>query len=251
MSNQVYNTYLLRLADDTLILGQRLSEWCGHGPILEEDIALSNIALDYIGQSTNVFKQLASLVNDGRDEDAIALTRMESEYVNALMLELPNGDYATTIARQYYYSSFYLLYLEQLKNSSDVFLAGFAEKSIKEVKYHLQHATDWMLRLGDGTPESHSRMQHAVNSLWPYLGELFHDDDTDMEAVKEGWGVSREALKTAWTDRLNAVFAEAGLSVPSEAWYHSGGRKGRHTEHMGFLLAEMQFLQRAFPGAKW
>ncbi len=251
MSNQVYNTYLLRLADDTLILGQRLSEWCGHGPILEEDIALSNIALDYIGQSTNVYKQLASLVNDGRDEDAIALTRMESEYVNALMMELPNGDYGTTIARQYYYSSFYLLYLEQLKNSSDHFLAGFAEKSIKEVKYHLQHATDWILRLGDGTPESHSRMQHAVNGLWPYLGELFHDDETDMEAVKEGWGVSREALKTAWTNRVNAVFAEAGLTVPSEAWYHSGGRKGSHTEHMGFLLAEMQFLQRAFPGAKW
>ena len=251
MSNQAYNTYLLRLADDTLILGQRLSEWCGHGPILEEDIALSNIALDYIGQSTNVYKQLASLVNDGRDEDAIALTRMESEYVNALMLELPNGDYATTIARQYYYSSFYLLYLEQLKNSSDVFLAGFAEKSIKEVKYHLQHATDWMLRLGDGTPESHGRMQLAVNNLWPYLGDLFNDDELDIQATKEGWGLSRDDLKITWTDRLNAVFAEAGLSVPSEEWYQRGGRKGRHTEHMGFLLAEMQFLQRAYPGAKW
>jgi len=239
------------LADDTLILGQRLSEWCGHGPILEEDIALSNIALDYIGQSTNIFKQLASLSNDGKDEDAIALTRMESEYLNALMLELPNGDYAATIARQYYYSSFYLLYLEQLKSSSDVFLAGFAEKSIKEVKYHLQHATDWMLRLGDGTPESHSRMQHAVNSLWPYLGEFFLDDELDVQASGEGWGASREALKAAWTDRLNSLFTEAGLTVPSEVWYHSGGRKGRHTEHMGFLLAEMQFLQRAFPGAKW
>jgi ring-1,2-phenylacetyl-CoA epoxidase subunit PaaC len=251
MTNQAYYTYLLRLADDTLILGQRLSEWCGHGPILEEDIALSNIALDYIGQSTNIFKQLASLSNDGKDEDAIALTRMESEYLNALMLELPNGDYAATIARQYYYSSFYLLYLEQLKSSSDVFLAGFAEKSIKEVKYHLQHATDWMLRLGDGTPESHSRMQHAVNSLWPYLGEFFLDDELDVQASGEGWGASREALKAAWTDRLNSLFTEAGLTVPSEAWYHSGGRKGRHTEHMGFLLAEMQFLQRAFPGAKW
>jgi ring-1,2-phenylacetyl-CoA epoxidase subunit PaaC len=251
MSNQAYYTYLLRLADDTLILGQRLSEWCGHGPILEEDIALSNIALDYIGQSTNIYKQLASLSNDDKDEDAIALTRMESEYLNALMLELPNGDYATTIARQYYYSSFYLLYLEQLKSSTDVFLAGFAEKSVKEVKYHLQHATDWVLRLGDGTPESHSRMQQAVNSLWPYLGELFLDDELDLLAIKEGWGASREALKTTWTDRMNAIWMEAGLTVPSEAWYHSGGRKGRHTEHMGFLLAEMQFLQRAFPGAKW
>jgi ring-1,2-phenylacetyl-CoA epoxidase subunit PaaC len=251
MSNQTYYTYLLRLADDTLILGQRLSEWCGHGPILEEDIALSNIALDYVGQSTNLYKYLATLSNDGSDEDSIALTRMESEYLNALMLELPNGDYATTIARQYYYSSFYLLFLEQLKTSSDSFLSGFAEKSIKEVKYHLQHATDWVLRLGDGTPESHSRMQHAVNSLWPYLGELFADDELDVQAKAEGWGVSRVALKTSWTDRLNAVFAEAGLTVPSEEWYHSGGRKGRHTEHMGYLLAEMQFLQRAYPGAKW
>ena len=251
MDNQVYYTYLLRMADDTLVLGQRLSEWCGHGPILEEDIALSNIALDYIGQSTNIYKHLASLTEDGRDEDAIALTRMESEYSNALLMELPNGDYATTIARQYYYSSFYLLFLEHLKGSSDVFLSGFAEKSIKEVKYHVQHATDWMLRLGDGTEESHSRMQQAVSSLWPYLGELFRDDELDVIASKEGWGITRETLKTAWTDRLNALFAEARLTVPTEAWYHYGGRSGRHTEHMGYLLAELQFLQRAYPGAKW
>jgi ring-1,2-phenylacetyl-CoA epoxidase subunit PaaC len=251
MNNQVYYTYLLRMADDTLILGQRLSEWCGHGPILEEDIALSNIALDYIGQSTNIYKHLASLTEDGRDEDAIALTRMESEYSNALLMELPNGDYATTIARQYYYSSFYLLFLEHLKGSSDVFLSGFAEKSIKEVKYHVQHATDWMLRLGDGTQESHSRMQQAVSGLWPYLGELFRDDELDVIASKEGWGISRDALKTAWTDRLNALFAEARLTIPTEAWYHYGGRSGRHTEHMGYLLAELQFLQRAYPGAKW
>jgi ring-1,2-phenylacetyl-CoA epoxidase subunit PaaC len=251
MNNQVYYTYLLRMADDTLILGQRLSEWCGHGPILEEDIALSNIALDYIGQSTNIYKHLASLTEDGRDEDAIALTRMESEYSNALLMELPNGDYATTIARQYYYSSFYLLFLEHLKGSSDVFLSGFAEKSIKEVKYHVQHATDWMLRLGDGTQESHSRMQQAVSGLWPYLGELFRDDELDVIASKEGWGIARDALKTAWTDRLNALFAEARLTVPTEAWYHYGGRSGRHTEHMGYLLAELQFLQRAYPGAKW
>ena len=251
MNNQVYYTYLLRMADDTLILGQRLSEWCGHGPILEEDIALSNIALDYIGQSTNIYKHLASLTEDGRDEDAIALTRMESEYSNALLMELPNGDYATTIARQYYYSSFYLLFLEHLKGSSDVFLSGFAEKSIKEVKYHVQHATDWMLRLGDGTPESHSRMQQAVSGLWPYLGELFRDDELDVIASKEGWGITRDALKTVWTDRLNALFAEARLTVPTEAWYHFGGRSGRNTEHMGYLLAELQFLQRAYPGAKW
>jgi ring-1,2-phenylacetyl-CoA epoxidase subunit PaaC len=251
MSTKEYSSYILRLADDTLILGQRLSEWCGHGPILEEDIALSNIALDYIGQSTNLYKQLVTIENNGRDEDAIALTRMESEYVNLLLCELPNGDYASTIARQYYYSSFYLLFLEQLKGSTDAFLSGFAEKSIKEVKYHLQHATDWMLRLGDGTPESHNRMQHAVDSLWPYLGELFQDDELDSRASHEGWGVSRSSLKAAWLDRLNAIFSEATLSVPAEAWHHTGGRLGRHTEHMGYLLADMQYLQRAFPGAKW
>jgi ring-1,2-phenylacetyl-CoA epoxidase subunit PaaC len=251
MNNQEYYTYLLRLADDSLILGQRLGEWCGHGPILEEDIALSNIALDYIGQATNLYKQLSATANDGRDEDAIALTRMESEYSNLLLLELPTTDYGLIIARQYYYTSFYLLFLEKLTLSSDSFLVGFAEKSIKEVKYHLQHATDWMLRLGDGTPESHSRMQHAVNALWPYLGEMFHEDALDQQAVNDGWGVSKDSLKTHWMDRLQAVFSEAGLTVPTESWHHQGGREGRHTEHMGFLLAELQFLQRAYPGSKW
>ncbi|MFM7233024.1 MAG: 1,2-phenylacetyl-CoA epoxidase subunit PaaC [Flavobacteriales bacterium] len=251
MTNSHYYTYLLRLADDSLILGQRLSEWCGHGPILEEDIALSNIALDYVGQATNLFKQLSDSDTLGRDEDAIALTRQESEYCNLLLLELPNGDYACTIARQYYYSSFYLLFLEQLKLSNDAFLAGFAEKSIKEVKYHVQHATDWMLRLGDGTVESHQRMQQAVNALWPYLGELFSDDELDATSAKEGWGVNRTALKQPWMDRLQALLDECGLELPTESWHHKGGRSGRHTEHMGYLLAEMQYLQRAFPGAKW
>lgn len=251
MSNPNYYTYLLRLADDSLILGQRLSEWCGHGPILEEDIALANISLDYIGQATNLFKQLSALEDLVRDEDAIALTRDETEYVNLLLLELPNGDYATTLARQYYYSSFYLLFLDKLKSRNDVFLAGFAEKSIKEVKYHVQHATDWVLRLGDGTQESHLRMQNAANAIWPYLGELFRMDSIESSGVEEGWAVDRAELLTAWTDRLHAVFAEAGLAVPTEAWHHEGGRRGRHTEHMGFLLAELQFLQRAHPGAKW
>ncbi len=251
MTDSNYYTYLLRLADDSLILGQRLSEWCGHGPVLEEDIALSNIALDYVGQATNLYKQLSSTDSLGRDEDAIALTRQESEYTNLLLLELPNGDYAQTIARQYFYSSFYLLFLEQLKLSSDAFLAGFAEKSIKEVKYHMQHATDWMLRLGDGTAESHQRMQHAVNALWPYLGELFLNDALDESSVSEGWGVNRAALKSSWMDRLQSLFGEARLEIPTESWHHKGGRSGRHTEHMGFLLAEMQYLQRAYPGAKW
>lgn len=251
MSSSNYYTYLLRLADDSLILGQRLSEWCGHGPVLEEDIALSNIALDYVGQATNLFKQLSDADAHGRDEDAIALTRQESEYFNLLLLELPNGDYAHTIARQYYYTSFYILYLEQLKVGTDAFLSGFAEKSIKEVKYHVQHATDWMLRLGDGTPESHQRMQLALNDLWPYLGELFQDDEVDQVAVSEGYGVIRSVLQQVWMDRLMALLDECNLELPSEKWHHTGGRAGRHTEHMGYLLAEMQYLQRAFPGAKW
>jgi len=187
----------------------------------------------------------------GRDEDSIALTRSEAEYTNLLMLELPNGDYAATIARLYFFSSYYLLYLEQLKMSADAFLAGFAEKSIKEVKYHVQHSTDWMLRLGDGTPESHMRMQHAVNDLWPYLGESFKDDTLDISASSESWGVELALLRVPWLDRVQSLMVEANLIVPVESWHHTGGRQGRHTEHMGFLLAEMQYLQRAFPGAKW
>ena len=251
MNNSEYYTYLLRLADDSLILSQRLSEWCGHGPILEEDIALSNIALDYIGQATNLYKVISELDPLQRDEDSIALTRSESEYTNVLLLELPNGDYATTIARLYYYTSFYLLFLERLKMSSDLFLSGFAEKSIKEVKYHVQHTTDWMLRLGDGTSESNQRMQHAVNELWPYLGELFKDDALDSAASSQGWGTERAALQSHWMDRLQSLLTESNLELPAERWHHSGGRQGRHTEHMGFLLAEMQYLQRTFPGAKW
>jgi ring-1,2-phenylacetyl-CoA epoxidase subunit PaaC len=251
MNNSEYYTYLLRLADDSLILGQRLSEWCGHGPILEEDIALSNIALDYIGQATNLYKVISEFDSLQRDEDSIALTRPEAEYTNMLLLELPNGDYATTIARLYYYTSFYLLFLERLKLSSDPFLSGFSEKSIKEVKYHVQHASDWMIRLGDGTAESNERMQQAANELWSYLGELFKDDELDHSASANGWGVERAALQSHWMDRLKALFTEANLELPTERWHHSGGRQGRHTEHMGFLLAEMQYLQRAFPGAKW
>ncbi len=251
MNKEIYNKYIIRLADDALILGQRLSEWCGHGPILEEDIALANISLDYIGQATNLFKQASVADELGRDEDALALARMESEYNNALLLELPNGDYAFTIARQYYYTSFYLLFLERLKQSSDSFLAGFAEKSIKEVRYHVQHAGDWMLRMGDGTEESHTRIQEALHQLWPYLGELFEMDDVERATVEEGYGVDRSLLLDEWKMKLSDLLSEATLTLPESAWHHTGGRHGRHTEQMGFLLAEMQFLQRAYPGAKW
>jgi len=243
--------YTIRLADDALILGQRLSEWCGHGPVLEEDIALANIALDYVGQATNLYKQAAQLDALKRDEDALALTRMENEYNNLLMLELPNGDYAFTIARQYYYTSFYQLFLDKLRASNDFFLSGFAEKSIKELRYHVQHASDWVRRMGDGTEESHKRIQEAVNQLWPYVGEMFLMDALESEMVSAGYAVDRALLVDEWKKQCVALFDEATLVVPTEAWHHKGGREGRHTEHMGYLLAEMQFLQRAYPGAKW
>lgn len=243
--------YTIRLADDALILGQRLSEWCGHGPVLEEDIALANIALDYVGQATILYKHASQLDGLKRDEDALALTRMESEYNNLLMLELPNGDYAFTIARQYYYTSFYLLFLDKLKSSSDTFLGGFAEKSIKELRYHVQHASDWIRRMGDGTAESHRKIQEAVNQLWPYVGEMFSMDSLEMELAKTGYAVDRSVMVDEWKRQCSALFEEATLSLPTEAWHHKGGRDGRHTEHMGYLLAEMQYLQRAYPGAKW
>lgn len=243
--------YTIRLADDALILGQRLSEWCGHGPVLEEDIALANIALDYVGQATNLYKHAVQLDAQKRDEDELALTRMENEYNNLLMLELPNGDYAFTIARQYYYTSFYLLFLDELRASNDTFLSGFAEKSIKELRYHVQHASDWVRRMGDGTEESHRRIQEAVNQLWPYAGEMFLMDSLELELVNAGYAVDRALLVDEWKKQCFALFDEATLVIPTEVWHHNGGREGRHTEHMGYLLAEMQFLQRAYPGAKW
>jgi len=227
--------YTIRLADDALILGQRLSEWCGHGPVLEEDIALANIALDYVGQATNLYKQAAQLDALKRDEDALALTRMENEYNNLLMLELPNGDYAFTIARQYYYTSFYQLFLDKLRASNDSFLSGFAEKSIKELRYHVQHASDWVRRMGDGTEESHKRIQEAVNQLWPYVGEMFLMDALESEMVSAGYAVDRALLVDEWKKQCVALFDEATLVVPTEAWHHKGGREGRHTEHMGYL----------------
>jgi ring-1,2-phenylacetyl-CoA epoxidase subunit PaaC len=243
--------YILRLADDALIIGQRLSEWCGHGPVLEEDIALSNTSLDYIGQATNLFKYASELESAGRDEDAIAFVREETEYKNLLLLELPNGDYANTIARQFFYSVYMHLFLEKQCGVQDEFLSGYAAKSIKEVRYHMQHATDWMLRLGDGTEESHQRMQAAVNHLWSYTGEMFLMDETDRSAFDARYGVDKSVLKSAWNSMVAEVLKQATLDLPEDGWGHSGGRSGKHTEHMGFLLAELQYLQRTYPGAKW
>lgn len=250
LSNPLFE-YLLRIADNSLIYGQRLSEWCGHGPVLEEDIALTNTSLDYIGQATNLLKYAAEIEGEGRDEDALAFLRDAEEYRNLLITELPNGDYANTIARQFLFSSWYLLFLEKLKFSTNVFLAGFAEKSIKEVRYHVQHSSDWMLRMGDGTEESHQRIQNAVDQLWVYTPEFFMSDELDSWALQGGVGVDLSSLESKWNEHVKNILTEATLAIPNDGWGHRGGRQGKHTEHLGFILADMQYLQRTFPGAKW
>lgn len=251
MNNSDLYNYILRIADTSLIYGQRLSEWCGHGPVLEKDIALSNTALDYLGQATSLFKHLAQLEGKGRDEDQIAFLRDTVEYRNLLLTELPNGDYANTVARQYLFTQFYVLYLEKLTSSKDEFLAGFAAKSIKEVRYHLEHSRNWVLRMGDGTQESHERIQNAFNELWSYTGEMFQADELDQLMSAEGIAPDVSELRDEWHDVVSAVISEATLQMPVSGWSHSGSKSGKHTEHLGYILAEMQYLQRAFPGAKW
>ncbi len=243
--------YVLRIADNALIYGQRLSEWCGHGPALEEDIALSNTALDYLGQATSLLKYAAEIEGKGKDEDVLAFHRDVTEFKNLLITELPNGNYANTIARQFFFSSWYLLFLEKLQSSSNEFLNGFAQKSIKELRYHVQHASDWMLRMGDGTEISHQRLQEAVNYLWEYTPEFFMGDELDKWALENGIGVDLIQLESEWKSKVNSVLSEATIDIPADGWGQRGGRLGKHTEHLGFVLAEMQHMQRSFPDAKW
>lgn len=248
--NQLFQ-YTLQLADNALILGQRLSEWCGHGPAVEEDIALTNTALDLLGQATNLFKYAAEVEGMGRNEDQLAFLREATEYSNLLLLELPNGDYAKTIARQFFFSTWYYLYLRELAKSHNEFLKGFAEKSIKEVKYHWQHSSDWVKRMGDGTEESHKKIQNAIDEIWDYTGEMFLMSDVEQIALQENIGVDNTALKSEWRTIVESVLDEATLLCPEEGWTHKGGKQGKHTEHIGFILAEMQYLPKTYPDAKW
>ncbi len=243
--------YYLIIADSLLILGQRLSEWCGHGPAIEEDIALSNVALDYIGQATSLYKEIALKENLGKSEDDYAFLRDAWEYRNVLIVEIPNGDYAKTIARQFVFSTWYYHFLEELEKSNDAFLQGFAQKSIKEVRYHFQHSRDWILRMGGGTEESHRRLQDALNELWEFTGELMTNSAHEMEAIAKGIGVDNVALKDTFDRIVSAVFQEANVTVPADIWMQKGGKEGKHSEHLGFILAELQFLQRAYPNSKW
>lgn len=243
--------YLLRLADTPLILGQRLSELCGHGPVLEEDIAITNIALDLIGQARLLLTHAGRLEGAGRDEDQLAFLRAEGQFRNVTLVELPNGDFGQVMLRNFLVSVYQEHLYSALQSSIDPELVAIAAKSLKETRYHRRHAGDWVVRLGDGTAESHGRMQAALGMLWPYTRELFAGDAVDAAAAAEGIGIAPGSLEAGWRREVAAVLEEATLCIPEDTPFLSQGRRGRHSEHLGHLLAEMQFLQRAHPGATW
>ena len=251
IDRETHVSILLRLADDHLILGHRLSEWCGHAPMLEEDLALPNIALDLIGQARTLYAHAAALEGKGRSEDDLAFLRGEEEFLNLQIVERPNKDFAVTMARQLAYSTFAELAWGQLKASKDEVIAGVAAKAEKECTYHVRHAAEWVIRLGDGTPESHSRMQAGLDDTWMYTGEMFETDAIDAAMIAAGIGFDPKSLQPAWTAAMEQVIAEATLTTPAAGWMQTGGRNGLHTEHLGHLLAQMQVLQRTHPGARW
>lgn len=242
---------VLRLGDNALILGHRLSEWCSKGPILEEDLALANIALDYIGQARILLTYAGEVEGSGKTEDDWAYLRLSADYRNALLVEQANGDFAVTIARQLYYTVFSDLLLDQLQHSKDATLAGYAAKAKKESAYHFRHCSEWLLRLGDGTEESHARMQKGIDELWMYTGDLFATSPDDAQLVKEGIIPDFSSLREPWTKRIAEILTQATLTLPQETWMQEGSRQGLHTEKLSYLLGEMQSLTRAYPGAKW
>jgi ring-1,2-phenylacetyl-CoA epoxidase subunit PaaC len=282
--NQSLINYILHLADNTLILSQRNSEWCGHGPVLEQDIAITNISLDLIGQARSFYQYAAGQINaedpasggefdpqqqedpEGKlTEDSLAYLRGEREYKNCLLTELPNGDWGQTILRQFFFSAYQYDLYQKLQQSKDTTLAAIAEKSLKEVTYHLRWSSEWVIRLGDGTEESHQRIQKALDELWSYTGEFFIPADYETAAANAGIGVDITTLKQPWLNRVREILQEATLTLPpgelvpqqqggpvgAGAWMHTGGKSGQHTEYLGFILAEMQYMQRAYPGAEW
>lgn len=251
MKSPALFTALLRLGDDRLVLGHRTSEWCGHAPILEEDIALANIALDLIGQANLLLQYAGAVEGAGRDQDALAYFREAIEFRNALLCELPKGDFGVTITRHFFHGLFSVLQWEALSHSKDSTIAGIAAKALKESRYHVRHAGEWVIRLGDGTEESHRRAQDAVDLLWPYTGELFMQPVDEAELVTAGLTADVSALEGAWRVQVEDVLGRATLRVPDITWMQRGGRDGRHTEHLGHMLAEMQIVARSHPGAKW
>lgn len=243
--------YVLRLGDSALVLGQRLSEWCGHAPVLEEDIALANTALDLIGQARMLLTHAGQMEGAGRDEDALAFLRDPQAFRNVTLVELPNGDFARTVLRNLLFCAFQEQLWAGLRTSADAGMAAIAAKSAKETRYHVEHAADWCIRLGDGTDESHRRMQEALDHLWPYTAELFTPDPVDEAAVTAGFGPAWASLEGGWQAAVLPVLEEATLAVPARTPFRSTGKGGVHSEHLGHLLAVMQVLPRSHPGARW
>ncbi len=249
MDNKI--AYILQIADNALIIGHRLSEWCGHGPVLEQDIALTNIALDHIGLARNLYQYAAEVEGNGKDEDHYPYKRDVTEWKNLLLCEVENGHFGHTILRQFLFDSFQFYFLHELQNSSDVRLSEIATKSLKETAYHLQYSGDWMIRLGDGTEESHSKMNEAVQDIWIFADEAFEKSKVDELAVKDGYGIDLTKIKSSVQEKRKAIMDEANLQIPDLDWHQSGGKVGKHTEHMGYILSDLQFLQRAYPNATW
>jgi len=238
--------YTLHLADTNLILAQRNAECCGHGPILEQDIAITNISLDQLGQSRNFYQYAATLIGNGATEDSLAYLRTEREFKNCLLAEQPNGDWAQTVLRQFFVSAFQFLLYQKLQHNTDEQIAAITAKALKEVSYHQRWSSEWVIRLGDGTEESHQRMLNAINELWRYTGELFVA--AEYEAVA---GFDIASLKDEWMKKVTAIFEEATLPVPENVFMQTGGKTGTHTEHLGYILTELQYLQRTYPNAEW
>lgn len=251
MKSENLYKYILGIADNNLILGQRLGELCGHGPSLETDIACTNMALDLLGQVRSYYQYAAKVIDDDRTEDDIAMLRIEREYLNVLLVEQPNIDFGYTMARQFLFDVFHFLMLTELEKSTDLNLSSIAKKGIKEVSYHKRFSSDWIKRLGDGTEESHNRIQTAINDLWVYTDELFHQTEADKAMVEAGVGVDVTKLKEAYYKEVNAVLGAATLEMPENKYFQKGGKQGVHTEHMGYLLAELQYMQRTYPNMEW
>jgi len=266
--------YTLQIADNALILGHRLSEWCGHGPVLEQDIALTNIALDHLGQARSLYQYAAAQFNElpaeqkqpifsspalqqninagaEIDEDDLAYLRDGWDFKNVLLTEQPNKDWGYTVVRSFFYDTFNYFFYTELQKSSDETLAAIAEKSLKEVTYHMRWSSEWVIRLGDGTEESHKRIQEAVNDRWAFTGELFNMGQVDKAMLANNVGVDLNKIKPFWQESIEAVMNEATLSTPANNWMQEGGKEGRHTEYLGYLLAELQFMQRAYPNMEW
>ena len=243
--------YALRLGDIGLILGQRLGEWVGHAPVLEEDLGLANVALDLIGQARLLLSYAGEAEGRGRTEDDLAFLREQGEYLNPTLVEQPNGDFGETIVRQVLIDAFQLALYERLANSADERLAAIAAKAVKETRYHLRYSSSWLVRLGDGTPESHARVQSSLERLWRYTAELFEEDELDRDMAARGIAPRLAEVRTAWSARIDEILAEATLERPRDVPYSWFGKRGEHSEHLGYILTEMQYLQRAYPGAQW